>query len=247
MSILNKIPMFSKEDYDEWKIRMQAHLSAQDDDMWYVITDGPMKIVKVIQSTEESGESRAIEKPRIDWTAEDKRKANLDNVAKNILFQTLDKETFGQIKHCSSAKEIWEILTTIHEDSESDECLTSSEEEEEEIIRCFLANDKEVCLLFESADESADNMSDQISHKEKFFSKIEFGQPLDKKSSWLKSKKSKRLSRHKPVSDTQRSSPGGTAEGPKKIKFLKMINGKSIRMIKVWIPKDLINLGLTSM
>ncbi|KZV30017.1 hypothetical protein F511_24800 [Dorcoceras hygrometricum] len=26
--------MFSKEEYDVWKIRMQAHLAAQDDDMW---------------------------------------------------------------------------------------------------------------------------------------------------------------------------------------------------------------------
>ena len=51
MSILNKMPMFSKEDYDDWKIRMQADLSAQDDDMWYVITDGLMKIVRVIPST----------------------------------------------------------------------------------------------------------------------------------------------------------------------------------------------------
>ena len=98
--------MFSKEDYDDWKIRMQAHLSAQDDDMWYVITDGPMKIVKVIPSTEEGGESRVIEKPRIDWTVEDKRKANLDNVAKDILYKTLDKNMFSKIKSCVTAKEI---------------------------------------------------------------------------------------------------------------------------------------------
>ncbi|KZV39374.1 hypothetical protein F511_43706 [Dorcoceras hygrometricum] len=42
----NKIPMFSKEDYDDWKIRMQAHLAAQDDDMWSVIIEEPMKIMK---------------------------------------------------------------------------------------------------------------------------------------------------------------------------------------------------------
>ncbi|KZV58372.1 hypothetical protein F511_15495 [Dorcoceras hygrometricum] len=42
----NKIPMFSKEEYDDWKVWMQAHLAAQDDDMWFVITDGPMKIMK---------------------------------------------------------------------------------------------------------------------------------------------------------------------------------------------------------
>ncbi|KZV35725.1 hypothetical protein F511_38369 [Dorcoceras hygrometricum] len=42
----NKFPMFSKEEHDDWKIRMQEHIAAQNDDMWYVITDGPMKIMK---------------------------------------------------------------------------------------------------------------------------------------------------------------------------------------------------------
>ncbi|KZV50837.1 hypothetical protein F511_20991 [Dorcoceras hygrometricum] len=39
--------MFAKEEYDVWKIRMQVHLEAQDDDIWFVITNGPMKIPKV--------------------------------------------------------------------------------------------------------------------------------------------------------------------------------------------------------
>ena len=51
MSILNKIPMFTKEDYDDWKIGMQAHLAALDDDMWYVITDSPIKILKLNTTT----------------------------------------------------------------------------------------------------------------------------------------------------------------------------------------------------
>ena len=107
--------MLCKKDYDDWKVRMQAHLSAHDDDKWHVITEGPIKMVKVIPSTEEGGESRAIDKPRIDWTAEDKRKANLDAVAKDILFKTLDKNTFRKIKACATAKEIWEKLTQLNE------------------------------------------------------------------------------------------------------------------------------------
>lgn len=38
--------MFSKEYYDDRKIRMQTHLSAEDDDMRYIITYGLMKILK---------------------------------------------------------------------------------------------------------------------------------------------------------------------------------------------------------
>ena len=115
MSILNKIPMFSKADYDDWKIRMQAHLSAQADDMWYVITDWPLKIVKLIPSTSADGDVRAVDKPRIEWTVEDKKKANLDNVAKDILYKTLDKNMFSKIKSCVTAKEIWEKLTQLNE------------------------------------------------------------------------------------------------------------------------------------
>lgn len=38
--------MFFKEEYDDWKILMQTHLEAYDDDMWYVITNRVMNIMK---------------------------------------------------------------------------------------------------------------------------------------------------------------------------------------------------------
>ncbi|KZV30454.1 hypothetical protein F511_23379 [Dorcoceras hygrometricum] len=38
--------MFSKEEYDVLKIKMQAHLAAHDDDMWFIIKDGPIKIMR---------------------------------------------------------------------------------------------------------------------------------------------------------------------------------------------------------
>ncbi|XP_075520556.1 uncharacterized protein LOC142553900 [Primulina tabacum] len=98
---------------------MQAHLAAQDDDMWYVITDGPLKILKpntAVAVTE--GAPQMVEKSRSEWTSEDKKKANLDNVAKDILYKTLDKNTFSKIKMCSTAKDIWEKLIQICEGNE---------------------------------------------------------------------------------------------------------------------------------
>ncbi|XP_073271471.1 uncharacterized protein [Primulina huaijiensis] len=59
-----------------------------------------------------------LEKPRYEWTSEDKKKANLDNVAKDILYKTLDKNTFNKIKMCPTAKEIWEKLIQIREGNE---------------------------------------------------------------------------------------------------------------------------------
>ena len=109
------------------------------------------------------------------------------------------------------------------------------------------------------ADESADSIAEQISQKEKESVNTQYVQPTDSMSSWLKPKKpkrircpglaadqtSKRLPSQKYFSKTKRSSAGGTADGPKKFKILKMSNGRSIRIIKVWIPKGLMNLGLT--
>ena len=56
-----------------------------------------------------------IEKPQYEWTAEDKRKNNLDNIAMNILYKTLDKNMFSKIKSCTIAKKIWEKLVQLCE------------------------------------------------------------------------------------------------------------------------------------
>lgn len=78
---------------------MQEHLFAQDDDMWYIITECPMKILKantVIAISD--GGPQILEKPRPEWTSEDKKKSNIDSVAKNILYKTLYKNMFSKIK-----------------------------------------------------------------------------------------------------------------------------------------------------
>ncbi|XP_073024246.1 uncharacterized protein [Primulina eburnea] len=57
------------------------------------------------------GAPQMVETLRNEWTGENKKKANLDNVAKDILYKTLDNNnTFSKIKMCSTAKEIWEKL-----------------------------------------------------------------------------------------------------------------------------------------
>ncbi|XP_073294501.1 uncharacterized protein [Primulina huaijiensis] len=87
--------------------------------MWYVITEGLMKILKSNKAVAiTDGAPHRIEKPREEWTTEDKRKANLDNVAKDILYKTLDKVTFSKIKLCKTAKEIWEKLIQLCEGNE---------------------------------------------------------------------------------------------------------------------------------
>lgn len=57
-------------------------------------------------------------KPICEWTYEDRKRANLDNIAKDILYKTLDKEIFSKIKFSKTAKEIWDKITTICEGSD---------------------------------------------------------------------------------------------------------------------------------
>ncbi|KZT75254.1 hypothetical protein F511_47721 [Dorcoceras hygrometricum] len=89
-----------------------------DDEMWNVINDGPLKIMKPnLAFSVSNGEAQFLEKDRREYTNDDKNKANLDNVARDILYKTLekDKNMFSKIKTCATAKEIWEKLVQICE------------------------------------------------------------------------------------------------------------------------------------
>ncbi|KZV57351.1 hypothetical protein F511_33602 [Dorcoceras hygrometricum] len=51
-----------------------------------------------------AGAPQWIEKTKMEYTEEDKKKDNLDNVAKDILYKTLDNDMFSKIKTCATAK-----------------------------------------------------------------------------------------------------------------------------------------------
>ncbi|KZV30033.1 hypothetical protein F511_19259 [Dorcoceras hygrometricum] len=72
-----------------------------------------MKINIAFATTD--GAPAYVEKRRHEYTNEEKKKANLDNVARDILYKTLDKNMFSKIKTCTTAKEIWEKLIQICE------------------------------------------------------------------------------------------------------------------------------------
>ncbi|KZV17517.1 hypothetical protein F511_39698 [Dorcoceras hygrometricum] len=82
-----------------------------------------------------NGEPQFLEKSRHEYTNEDKKKANLENVARDILYKTLDKNMFIKIKTCATAKEIWENLTQICEgnDETKENKLTVAQQKYESI------------------------------------------------------------------------------------------------------------------
>ena len=98
---------------------MQVHLEAMNDEMWDVLQYGPITIQKENPEHATNPDApRYLPKARHEWNAEDRRRANLDNQAKDVLYRSLDQLTFSKIKHCKSAKEIWDTVTTLCEGSQ---------------------------------------------------------------------------------------------------------------------------------
>ncbi|XP_031124300.1 uncharacterized protein LOC116027010 [Ipomoea triloba] len=113
--------LFSLDKFDDWKIRMQVYLSALHDEMWEVISDGPIKILKVNPSSEQSSTTPSyISKQKVEWTPEDRIRNNLDNIAMDILFKAIDDATFPRVRKCKTAKEVWEVLIKIGEGDEQE-------------------------------------------------------------------------------------------------------------------------------
>lgn len=100
-----RIAIFSVDEFDDWKIYMHEHLSAMHDEIWYVIENNPIKIIKVNIAAKWDPEApQILEKPIAEYTPDDMKRDNLDNMAWDILYKTLDKAMFDKIKSCKTTK-----------------------------------------------------------------------------------------------------------------------------------------------
>ncbi|XP_019184984.1 PREDICTED: uncharacterized protein LOC109179964 [Ipomoea nil] len=113
---------FNLSKFDDWKVRMQAHLLAIHDEMWDVIEDGPIVVMMVNTQAAAEGEDPEvmIPKPKSQLTSDEKTRANLDNVARDILYKSLDDSLFPRVRKCKTAKETWNILMNLGEGDEQE-------------------------------------------------------------------------------------------------------------------------------
>ena len=114
-------PAFSVEHFDTWKIRMQAYLASIHDEMDDVITIGPIvpkKINPAYNVVTAADTPKFLDKTKEEYEGDDKKRANLDAVCKNLFFQSLGDVMFHRVKNCKTAKEIWDSVCTICEGSE---------------------------------------------------------------------------------------------------------------------------------
>lgn len=56
-----------------------------------------------------------VDKPKKDWSKEDKENVNRDLKAKNIITVTFDLDEFLRVYHYKTSKELWKILSITHE------------------------------------------------------------------------------------------------------------------------------------
>ncbi|XP_047314044.1 uncharacterized protein LOC124917768 [Impatiens glandulifera] len=102
MPYTEKPQMLESEEFIDWKIRMHLYLTRMDDEMMFVLSECPIKINKEIS----------------EWTADDRRRNNLDNLCRCAIYKTLDINTFAKIRECSTAKEVWKTIIQLHEGNE---------------------------------------------------------------------------------------------------------------------------------
>ena len=109
----SRIPMLKREEYTHWRVKMLHHLEAKDSDYLDRINKGPWVPQKFIPPTtvdEKVVEEHYIDKPKDEWTREDKDDVRKDAKVKDILFNSLDTVLTNYVISCKTAQEMWETL-----------------------------------------------------------------------------------------------------------------------------------------
>ena len=156
--LLNRPPLLDGSNYDYWKSRMSAFLKSIDSKTWKAVLKGWEHPVVV----NAEGVRTTDLKPEEEWSKEEDELALGNSKALNDLFNGVDKNIFRLIKHCTVAKDAWEILKTAHEGSSKVkmsrlQLLTTKFEElkmkEEENIQDFHMNILDMANSFDSLGE----------------------------------------------------------------------------------------------
>jgi len=105
---INRPPMFGGLNYAFWKIRMNFFMESIDMGIWDVVVNGYFVPVQVVKD-------ETVKNPWSEWSDSEKKKAQYDSLAKNIITSALNMDEFFGMSQCNSAKEMWEMLEVTHE------------------------------------------------------------------------------------------------------------------------------------
>jgi len=85
-------PMFSGINYQFWKIRMKFFVESIDQGIWDAIINRPYTPKHTVENVQ-------VDKPWIEWTEEERRRAQYDCNAKNILTSSLNMNEFFRVSN----------------------------------------------------------------------------------------------------------------------------------------------------
>ena len=105
---INRPPIFNGVGYCYWKTRMQIFVEAIDLNIWEAIEIGPY-IPTMVAGNE------TIEKPREEWSEEERRLVQYNLKAKHIITSSLGIDEYFRVSNYKSAKDMWDTLQVTHE------------------------------------------------------------------------------------------------------------------------------------
>ncbi|KAD5960508.1 hypothetical protein E3N88_11980 [Mikania micrantha] len=111
---LNKPPMFTPEDYDTWKVRMEGFIRNQDFKLWKSVLEGPF-----IPTVPAAGAGGApVPKDPALYSDEDYKRMEVDSKALWLIQMAIPNSIIHAFKKCKSAQELWNSLQQMYEGSE---------------------------------------------------------------------------------------------------------------------------------
>jgi len=115
---VHRPPMFSRVNYQFWKMGMKVFIESIDRGIWNAIVNGsyiPVSVVNGSYIPVSVVNGISVVKPFDELTETKNKCVQYDCAAKNIITSSLNLDEFFRVSHCSSAKEMWDILEVTHE------------------------------------------------------------------------------------------------------------------------------------
>jgi hypothetical protein len=129
---LGKSPIFYGEDYSMWSNKMRHHLTSLHKSIWDIVEYG----AQVLKEEDKDYDSEEVDQI---W--------HFNSQATTILLASLSREEYNEVQGLKSAKEVWDLLKTVHEGDEVTK-ITKRETVEGELGRFMLNQGEEPQAMY---------------------------------------------------------------------------------------------------
>ncbi|XP_009759961.1 uncharacterized protein LOC142165462 [Nicotiana tabacum] len=101
-------PYFNRQHFSHWKARMEIYAKAYDVKVWRVIKKGNYPLPAAAQPLTNPEDINS-------YTDEQMAVAQVNNKARNLLYNAISGEEYEKISSCDTTKEMWEKLEVKNE------------------------------------------------------------------------------------------------------------------------------------